>query len=296
MISRRWHKKDRLMYFIFSIPGLLLFCLFILTPLVLGFYYSMTDWDGISVKFNFVGIRNFIELASDMRVANSLFITFKYTFFITVVITILAIFLAIILNSSIKHTTFFRSIFFFPAVLSMITVGLIFSQIYFKPLPMIGKALGIGILSSNLLASKSTALFAIILIHIWHGTAVPTVMYIAGLQSIPGELLESAMIDGANPIQRFRAIVFPFIAPVMKVSLVLLVKSGITQFDYIKATTEGGPGAATETVSALIMDQAFGYSMKYGYAITESILLFAILVLVSLFQFNILGKKEVGQQ
>ncbi|MHB8064284.1 MAG: carbohydrate ABC transporter permease [Ruminiclostridium sp.] len=290
-------KKDNVTYFVFSLPGLILWSAFIFIPIILGFYYAMTDWNGISLDYNFIGLNNFISLISDERVHNSLKITFIYTIITTTIITVLSIFLANILNNArLKCRALIRSIFFFPAVLSMITVGLIFSQILSKPIPVIGEALGINWMSSNLLASQSTALIGIMIVHLWHGTAVPTVMYMAGLQSIPEELNEAAILDGATILQQFRYITLPFLIPVMKVSLVLLVKAGITQFDYIKVTTMGGPGHATETVSALIMDQAFSYSMKYGYAISEAIMLFIILIIITLIQFNVLGRKEVGQQ
>ena len=289
--------SSQMTYYIFSIPSIILWLLFLCLPLILGFYYSMTDWNGISTQYNFVGLDNFARILSDSRVRNSLMVTGVYTILETGIITCLAIIFALILNCTfLKCRTLIRAVFFFPAVLSMITVGLIFSQIMSRPLPAIGEALGIRWLSSNLLASQSTALLGIVIIHVWHGTAVPTVMYMAGLQSVPSELLEAARIDGAGPWQRFIYIIFPFLVPVMKVGLLLLVKAGITQFDYIRVTTGGGPGHATETISTLIMEQAFGTSMKYGYAITEALLLFIILIVVTIIQQLILGRKEVGQQ
>jgi raffinose/stachyose/melibiose transport system permease protein len=121
---------------------------------------------------------------------------------------------------------------------------------------------------------------------------MPTLLFLAGLQTIPPELLEAAAIDGAGPFRRFCAITVPFLMPVLSVVMVLTVKSGLMVFDYIKALTDGGPGGSTESVSLLIYSNAF-VEAKYSYAIAEAILVGILIALVSALQISITNKKKV---
>ena len=282
-------------FVIMVIPGVVLYSIFFIFPVLSGIYYSMSDWDGISKSFQMVGLSNFIAVLKDDRFQNAFIFSVKYTAILAVIGNIVALLLAHLLNSKIKCRGLFRGIYFFPAVLSMITVGLIFNEIYYRVLPSIGDMLHIPFLQSNILANPKYAIYGIILVHIWQGIAIPTVLYLAGLQNVPKELIEAAELDGANTWQKFININFPFIIPVMNVALVMLIKAGLTTFDYIRAMTDGGPGWATESVGLLIYNHAFK-EMKFSYSIAESLILFVIIAIVSIIQFGILSRKEVEQQ
>lgn len=291
----RTKKKMSKAFVIMVIPGMILYTVFFMIPVVSGIYYSMTDWDGISKTFQMIGIENFKKVLSDDRFMNAFVFSIKYTVILTVVGNILALILAHFLNAKIRFREFFRGIYFFPAVLSMITVGLIFNEIFYRVIPSLGEMTGIEFLKSNLLANPNLAIYGILAVHIWQGIAIPTVLYLAGLQNIPKELGEAADLDGANVWQKFVNINFPFIIPVMNVALVMLVKAGLTTFDYIRAMTDGGPGWATESIGLLIYNHAFK-EMKFSYSIAESLILFVIIAIVSAVQFGVLNRKEVGQQ
>ena len=140
----------------------------------------------------------------------------------------ISLILALIFNSDIRLKSFFRGIFFFPAVLGMLVVGLIFNEIFYRVVPVIGKAMNISWLSTNILASKSTAMYGVLIVHVWLAVAMATVMLLAGLQSTPMELYEAAELDGANKWQRFRYITMPFLLPVLSVVLILQIKNGLT--------------------------------------------------------------------
>lgn len=185
-----------------------------------------------------------------------------------------------------------RSIYFFPVVISLVTVGLIFNQIFYQGLPLIGKALHIEMLSKNILANSKLALYGVLFVNLWQGVAIPTVLFIAGLQSVPEDLVEAAKIDGASGFQRFRSVVFPFLIPVMNIVLVLTLKAGLTLFDYVMAMTGGGPGRATESIGILIYSFAF-QEMRFSYGITLSVVLFFIIAVVSVIQMKILSRLEV---
>jgi len=256
----------------------------------------MTDWNGISKKYNFIGLQNFAKLLGDERLRSSLLINLNYIAVLIVVIPSLSLLTALVLNNkAVKFNNFQRSIYFFPAVLSLITVALVWNEILYRAVPLIGEMLDLEFLKTNLLSSKKTAIYGILLVHIWQGLAVPTVLYIAGLQTIPDSLYEAAIIDGANGFQRFKSITLPYLIPVMNVVLVLTLKAGLTTFDYVKGMTDGGPGGATEVIGILIFRHGFS-EMKFSYAITESLLLFIIIGVISFFQFRLMNKKEVGEQ
>lgn len=282
-------------FIIMVIPGVILYSIFFIVPVLSGIYYSMTDWDGISKTFEWIGLENFKHALQDDRFQNAFFFSVKYTAILAVVGNVLALFLAHILNLKLKCRGFFRGIYFFPAVLSMITVGLVFNEIYYRVVPAVGSALGIPFLEGNVLADPKFAVYGIIFVHIWQGIAIPTVLYLAGLQNIPQELLEAADLDGANSWQKFKHINFPFIIPVMNVAVVMLVKAGLTTFDYIRAMTDGGPGWATESIGLLVYNHAFK-EMKFSYSIAESLILFVVIAVISAIQFGVLNRKEVGQQ
>ncbi len=285
-------KSKKITFALFSLPGLLLYSTFFIFPVILGVYYSMTNWNGISRKIDFIQFKNYANLFSDKRFLNALIFNAKYCVMLTICIVVLGIILAHLLNSKIKGITFFRSMYFLPAVLSMITVGLIFNQIYYRAIPPIGSALGIELLSKNILSSPTTAVYGILFVNVWQGVAMPTLLFLAGLQTVPLELYEAAAMDGASAFQRFLHITLPFLVPVLSVVMVLTVKSGITVFDYVKSLTDGGPGGVTESVSLLIYSNAF-VEMKFSYAVAEAIVIGIVIAAISAVQILISGRKKV---
>jgi len=280
-------------FLLFTIPALVLYTLFFFYPILSGIFYSLTDWNGITRKFNIIGLRNYLTIFEDYRLVNSLVFTLQYVSILVAVVNLIALTLALILNQLGRFSTTARAIFFFPAVLPLITVGLIWDQIFYRALPLFGKMVGIGFLSQNILSDPDTAIFGILFVHTWQGVAVPTVLFLAGLQTVPMDLIEASILDGTNSRQRFRHIVLPYLLPILSMTLVLILKQGITVFDYIKAMTEGGPGRATESIGLLVYNHAF-IEMKFSIAITESILLFVFIGLVSLIQIRFLNKRSVG--
>jgi raffinose/stachyose/melibiose transport system permease protein len=282
-------------YLAFVIPGFLLYTFLVIFPVFVGFFFSITNWNGVSQTYKIVGLRNYFTMFSDRRMVNSVLFTVRYTAMYVICIMILSVVLALFLNLKIKAQTFFRTILFFPAVLSLVVIGLMWNEIFFRLGPLIGNALDIEILKSNILASGKLAQFGILLVNVWQGLAIPTTLFIAGLQVIPGDLYEAATLDGASVPQKFKAITVPFLMPVINVVLVLTMKGGITIFDLIRGMTDGGPGRATESISLLIYRNAFTEN-KYSFGVAQSVVLFVVIALISFVQFSILNKNEVGER
>ena len=174
----------------------------------------------------------------------------------------------------------------------MLTVSLIFGQIFYRVVPVIGQSLGIKFLSTNILANRSSAMYGILFVHLWQGVALPTLLFLAGLQTIPNSLYEAADLDGANKMQKFFSVTLPYLVPTLTVVLVLVLKSGLTVFDYIKCLTDGGPGGTTKSIAFLIYDHAFVQN-KFSYSIAEAIVTGLIVTIISIIQIKVSDKKKV---
>jgi raffinose/stachyose/melibiose transport system permease protein len=264
--------------------------------MVRGIFFSLTDWNGLARTYKFIGIQNYIQVFTNARIVNSMNFTVRYTILLVICVLILAMALALLVTYAIHPSfrTFFRSMFFAPVVLSLITVGLIFNEIFYRILPQLGQMLGNEVLSKNILGNPKTVIFGILIVNIWQGVGIPFIMLLAGLQNVPQDLYEAATIDGANPLQVFGKITVPFILPVINVAFVLTLKNGLTVFEYIQAMTEGGPARASESVGYLIYKIAF-WEVQMSSAMTISVLLLIVISLVSLAQIKVTSRFEVGQ-
>lgn len=279
-------------YGLFCLPGFIAYCIFLIFPILMGIYYSFMDWNGISKSYNFIGFANYAKLFTDKKFGEALLFNFRYTIMLIIGVVVISVVLALLLNKEFKGRSFFRTLYFLPAVLSMITVSLVFKQVFFYVLPAIGKALGIEALSTNILASKQNAIYGVLFVHLWQGVALPTLLFLAGLQTIPTELYEAAAIDGANGWQQFKHITVAYLIPTLSVVLVLLVKQGLMVFDYVKSMTAGGPGTATQTIALLIYNNGFERN-RYSYSIAQAIATGLIIAVISAIQIQASNRKKV---
>lgn len=286
--------SGRAIYFSFTIVPVILYSFFYVYSVISGVRYSFTDWDGMSPEFNLIGFKNYEALFKNPNFWNSLKTTVLYSIMLVVGVIVLSLLLAVSLNSLRKFRTFMKSVFFVPAMIGGITIALIWDQLFYRVVPLIGKALGIDWLSQSVLMTGNTALLAVIFVHIWQAVALPTVIFIAGLQQIPDEQYESAKIDGATVFERFRYITFPYLITTLTVNLVLMVKQGFTSFDFPFALTGGGPVRATEVIGILIYNDAFK-NMKFSVANAEACVLFVIVAVFSLTQMKLTSKGGVQE-
>ncbi|MDC7233150.1 MAG: sugar ABC transporter permease, partial [Spirochaetales bacterium] len=184
-------------------PAMILYLLFQIGPLLGGFYYSLTDWNGISRDHNFIGIQNYITLVKDTGVIVPLKNTFFYAFWSMLLLNVLALAFAVGLNQEIKARNFLRACLFLPAMLAPLVVGYVFSFIFSEPIAALGKTLDIEVLANNMLGSLDWSLTCVVIGTTWRMTGWYMVVYLAGLQTIPGELYEAADIDGSGIWSRF---------------------------------------------------------------------------------------------
>jgi len=277
---------------LFVIPVFLLYTMYFILPLIIGAYYSFTDWSGTSPQANFVGFSNYVELATDRVFRQALWFNIWYAVLLVIITIILSTVLSLCLNAKIRLKTFFRGALFYLAVLSMLTVGKVFGEIYTRAIPTAARSLDIEYFQISVLSRVETAPFGLMFVHVWQGLAIPTVLLLAGLQTIPEEINESAALDGANAWHRFWRITVPYLIPTINVVLVLTLRSGLIMFDYVMAMTEGGPAGATRSLSYLIYSLSFR-ELRFGYANAQAMVVSIILMVVSYIQILSLRKRRV---
>jgi len=296
MNKKNIFKRRNRVLTLWTIIPLGLYILFFIVPLIMGINFSLTDWNGLTQSFNYTGFENYITLFTDRRIMSSLSFTGLYTFLLVIIVMSIAMMLTLLVTYLVakKLRTFFRSTIFFPAVLSMVTVGLTWNQIMFRILPWMGQTLNIGWLSQNMLGHPDTAIWGILIVHAWQGTAIPFVILLAGIQNVPADMYEAAKIDGAGPLQMFRKITVPFLIPAINVAFVMILRAGITVFDYIQTMTGGGPMRTTESAAVLMYQMSF-QDGRAGLSSAYAVIILLIIAIVSLLQSKISSKIEVGQ-
>ena len=276
----------------FLIIPLILQAIFFYFPMLQGAFYSFTNWTGLTYNFDFVGINNYSILMTDEKFFKALGFTLILTICLIVGEIVFGILIARALNSKIKGQTFFRAWFFFPAVLSGLTVSLIFKQIFNYGLPAIGESLNIEFLKTSLLGTTYGSIFAAIFVMLWQGVAMPIIIFLSGLQTIPTEIKEAAAIDGATSRQTFWSIELPYLLPSISMDFIMALKAGLTAFDQIFALTGGGPSNSTTSIGLLVYNYAFK-SNQYGYANAIALILFLLIAIVSIVQIKISKRYEV---
>jgi ABC-type sugar transport system permease subunit len=285
----RRRRRGTLTPYLFLAPGLLLFIVFRLYPLLDGLRLSFTNARLGRAAHAWVGLANYTRLLDDTRFHVSLWNTAFYTVASTLPILAIPLILAVALNRGMALKTFLRSAFFFPFTLSVVTVGLTWLWLLD---PVVGpfdyylRALGLPVRS--LLADPHTAMWAIILTTVWWVTGYYLVIYLAGLQDIPRELYEAAALDGATGWRSFWSITLPLLRPVLLFVFVTHIIGSFQIFGQVFVLTQGGPGDATRTVVQHLYETAFQNFFQFGSASAMAWVLFGLIVSFSLLQFRFL--------
>ncbi|HBU81367.1 sugar ABC transporter permease [Paenibacillus sp. UMB7766-LJ446] len=278
-------------YYWMTVPAVVLFFVFMTLPALQGIYYSFTNYNGFGNGYDFVGFKNYFNLFQDDNVGNAYWFTFKFAIVVTILTNILSLLIALGLNAKIKFRNFFRGIYFLPNILSVLIVGYIFNYLFSNVFPIWGQNLGINALSTNILGSESLAWIGIVIVAVWQSVALNTILYLAGLQTIPTTLYEASNLDGAGKWREFWSITFPLIAPFFTINMVLAMKNSLMVFDQIVALTNGGPGRATQSISHLIYTGGFEGG-EYAYQSANSVIYFIVIAVISILQIRFLQRRE----
>lgn len=274
----------------FLLPaGIIYFVLFLL-PTIMSFFFSMTRWD--LVEWDFIGFDNYKTFFSE----SSLNIGFRNTLIYAVVTcglkVILGLLLGVALTSGLRIKGYLRSVVFFPTLLSTIAVGIAFSSMMHPSQGLINKSLALaGIVGPDWLGDTSIALLSVAFVDVWKGVGMATVIFIAGIMSIPEDYYEALQIDGGNAWDRFWHITNPLVAPAMNSVIILSFIGGLRSFDLVWAMTKGGPGFSTDLIASIIYKQYQGGF--YGLSTAGNVILFIGVSLLAFPLLKLLSKREV---
>ena len=262
----------------FAVPAICLFTFVLAYPMVLGVGFAFTDWNGLDRTWDYVGLRNFMRIGNDRQVVSAIGTTLILAGSLVAVKMVLGFLLAVGLNGAIRTRNVLRMIVFMPVVLTPVITSYVWKYIFSTEgaVNRIADALGLTFLHQGWLGHPRLALLCVVIVTAWQSVGLAMVIFLAGLQAVPAELVEAAIIDGASRWQRLRMVVIPLLAPAITVNVVLALVQGLKFFDQIYVLTAGGPGYATETLSTIIYKTSFYYG-EFGYGASIA-LIFAIIV------------------
>jgi ABC-type sugar transport systems, permease components len=281
---------------LFYLPGTVLYLALFVYPTLTGLYYSITDWDGLSPSYRYVGADNYARLAEDIVFRKSFANNLKFMLAVVLVQTAVSLALALQLTKKNKRTVALRALFFVPTVLSSVSVGFIWTFIYDPSLGALNgllEKLGLGALTQNWLGDMDLAIFSVAAVQAWAHIGQMIVLYVAGLQAIPRELLEAARLDGGTRGQVFRKVTWPLLAPAAAIVVSYTTIQSFKAFDLVFTMTGGGPAYSTEILSTFIYGAAFTNG-TFGFASAASVVFLALISLITYLQFRLLRADRVS--
>lgn len=283
--------------YLFFLPGLFLYSIFFLYPTVSALFYSFTDWDGLSNAYQFVGLGNYERaLTGDSVFRKTVGNNLKFMLMVVIFQTLAALVFAMIVIKNTKANLFLRALYFFPTILSSVSVAFIWSFIYDPSLGILNQILellGLDFLQQNWLGNSDIAIYSLAITQIWFHAGQMLIIFVAGLQAIPEDLYEVAKIEGASKWQTFRKVTWPLLAPSATIVIAYTTIQSFKAFDLVFAMTGGGPNNSTEIIATYIFDVAFR-SYNFGYASSISVLFMIIIAFITFLQFKALRSDRIS--
>ena len=285
-------KKNRLIN-LFYVPALALFAVFVVLPFIKGIYLSITNWNGYSPSYKFVGLKNYARMLTDENVRTAFVNTIIYGFGSTLVQNVLGIAFAILLNKKFRGRSLIRTVIYLPVMIAPLIMGYIMYFFFTYNNGAVNDVLKLfGAQPVDRLAKGSRAVIILMLVNSLQFAGISMVIYLAGLQNIPALYYDAAAIDGVNDRQRFFYVTLPLLMPAVTSSVTINLIGGLKLFDVISALTGGGPGYDTNSLSTLIHRLYFG-SERAGYAAAVGLVFFVFIMIVSNIVVKALQKRQV---
>jgi raffinose/stachyose/melibiose transport system permease protein len=266
----------------FALPAVAVFSAFFLVPNLLNFVYPFTNWSAFHSSISFAGLSNFRTIAHDGSLQLALRTTLEYALGVAIFQNVFGLVLALLLERDSRFNRFFRAVFFLPVLLSALAVGYVFKA-------LLNSAGAVNVLLSDLtgshvdipwLGSTTWTLVLLTVIHGWKWMGLAMLVYLAGLKTIPAEVTEAAVLDGAGPWRAFCSVRFPMLAPALTFNITTALIGSMNTFDIVQATTGGGPADSTQVFN-IYMFRIFGEGL-YAQASAMSLVLFAVVVLIAI--------------
>ncbi|MFC5834054.1 carbohydrate ABC transporter permease [Nonomuraea insulae] len=267
---------------LFMLPALVLFLLLVVAPMLVALYSSVFRWNGFGgLPSNFIGLDNFTRLFTSEIFAQDLWHLLVLVLLSIFVQLPFSLAIAMLLNQRMRGRALYRVLFFAPYVLSEVITGVLFSLILSPGSGLATRVLSVFGLESEFLADPNTVMPALFLVMTWKYFGFHMMIYLAGRQNIPNELIEAAQIDGATGWKTFRHVTLPLLGPTIRISIFLSVIYTIQLFDLVWILTGGGPSHSSETMAVTMMDWGFKRS-QVGYASAISVVMFALSLVFAL--------------
>lgn len=290
-IGRKAYEK--LEFWIFVIPVIILITIAIYIPFFMSSFYSLTEWNGIGKTPHFIGLKNFIDIfKGDSGFKAASMFTMKYSILYIILINVFSLLIAVILDKKLKTVNILRAIFFIPYIFSLVVVGFIWKFIFSQGFQSLNKITGIGLFNWSWLGNPKLAFISILFVSIWQSIGFYIIIYIAGLQGVPQDVIEAATIDGAGNMKKFIKVILPMLAPSVTTCVFYSLVNSIKVFDVILSLTGGGPGGSTYSVTYDIYREAF-QNNSYGYGTAKAMILFVVVLIITLVQLKFFKGKEI---
>lgn len=288
------YRKNKKFYLMLVLPALAIYAFSLLLPLFGGTIpYSFLKWNLMTGNKSFVGFDNYVKLLSDMKFWKSFLFNLEVGLFTIVGSNVLGFILAYFLNENIKAKGFIRAMFFIPNIVSAVLVSFIWVFIFTCAMPAIGEAFGWEwLMNISWFGTPEMATLTIVVVSIWQSVGFLMIIFTAGLQTIPKDVMESAELDGCHGLQKVLKIQLPLLMPTVTINLFVSISGAFKLYDVANAMTGGGPYGSTMPVAMNIYQEAFTkYNLGYGSA--KSVILFLTVAVVTLIQLYFTRKKEV---
>ncbi|MCP3032521.1 sugar ABC transporter permease [Halobacillus sp. A1] len=279
-----------LSFWLFLTPVLLGLGIVVVVPFVYGLVYSFTDWNGLRAE-TFIGWQNYIRLFQEEEFMQAVWFTTKFAFVVVILLNLFGLGLALIVTRNLKSSNLLRTVFFMPNLIGGLILGFIWQFIFISVFGDIGNITGIEGFN-GWLSTANTGFWGIVILTCWQMAGYIMIIYIAYLENIPKDLIEAAKIDGASPIQRFKNITFPLVAPAFTISMFLTLSMSFKIYDQNLSLTNGGPADQTQMVAMDIVNTAFSDN-DMAYAQAKAVIFFLIVSVVALTQVYYNKKREV---
>ncbi len=289
--NRSWYKRNEIAVtpWLFLLPGIAFFALYVIIPIFQSFWISFHEWDGLGEK-TWVGLGNYERLlGGDRKFEVSFWNNVKWLVLYLLAIP-MGLFISLLLNQTVRGIRLYKSLFFFPFVISQVVVGLVFSWFY---LPgdqgLLNVVLGtIGLGPYNILGQPGSATYGIIAAGLWPQTAYCMILYLTGLNAVDPEQVEAARLDGAKGHKMLWYVIIPQLKPATFIAFVVTIIGALRSFDFIAVMTNGGPFGSTRVLSFYMFEESlseFGFRMGYGAAIAV-VLFFIMLFFITYFLWS----------
>jgi raffinose/stachyose/melibiose transport system permease protein len=291
-------KRSKLWDTLFLAPSLVSLLLVVILPFFLGIYYSLTDWNGVREIVTFKGFSNYVQMFTSVEFLYSFLVTLTYTVINVVLVNVVAFLLALLVTSPVKGRNLYRAAFFVPNLIGGIILGYTWQFMFNEFFKSISIALGMG--ATSMIANKNLVVLGMSIVNTWQYAGYIMLIFVAGIQSTPLEVMEAATVDGANYFKRVTRVLMPMIANAFTVSLFLTITNSFKMFDLNVALTNGGP--STRFMGEVVNSSQLLTLTIYNRSITTkelargqamSVVLFIVLVVFSLLQVTISKRKEV---